>query len=200
MLIGNSSKDYWIVFTRSLQFIVILALITVPIPALNIDLFQALNGIAFYDVMGDNNLWSYFPFLKFNNNDVPYIVQQMQSISFESTNAFLGLGTISVYLLAYFAQVIFAMLVKIFKRITDKKFIKKSLLKKLIAGLFFNSILSMTMEGFLEFIVFGFLSIYARDTTTNGEILGLIFGFICISLVVFLIIALIWSIFFKNEK
>jgi hypothetical protein len=88
--------------------------------------------------LGDYDIWSYVTFLKFNNNDVPFIVQQMQTISFNSTNAFLGLGTISVYLLAYFAQVIFAMLVKIFKRITDKKFIKKSLLKKLIAGLFFN--------------------------------------------------------------
>ena len=75
MPIGDSSKDHWIVFTRSLQFIIILALITVPIPALNIDLLQALNGIAFYDVLGDNNFWSYFTFLKFNNNNVPFIVQ-----------------------------------------------------------------------------------------------------------------------------
>ena len=150
--------------------------------------------------MGQYDVWSYFTFLKFNNNDVPYIVQQMQFISFETTNAFLGLGTVSVYLLAYFAQVFFAMLIIIFKIITDKKFIKKRLLKKILAGLFFNSILSITMEGFLEFFVYGFLSIYIRDTTSNGEILGLIFAFICISLVVFLIITLIWSIVFKNEK
>jgi predicted permease len=58
----------------------------------------------------------------------------------------------------------------------------------------------MTMEGFIEFIVYGFLSIYTRDMTKNGEILGLIFAFICISLAVFLIIALIWSIIFKDEK
>ncbi len=77
MFIGDSSKDHWIVFTRSLQFIIILALVTIPIPALNIDLLQALNGIAFYDVLGDNNFWSYFTFLKFNDNNVPFIVQQM---------------------------------------------------------------------------------------------------------------------------
>ncbi len=119
MLIGDSSKDHWIVFTRSLQFIIILALTSIPIPALNIDLLQALNGIAFYDVLGDNNVWSYFTFLKFNNNDVPYIVQQMQTISFNNTNAFLGLGTVSVYLLAFFAQVILAMVLKIIIMITD---------------------------------------------------------------------------------
>ena len=125
IFIGDSSKDHWIVFTRSLQFIVILAVISVPIPALNIDLLQALNGIAFFDVLGDNNVWSYFTFLKFNNNNVPFIVQQMQTISLNSTNAFIGLGTVSVYLLAYFSQFIFAMFLKIVIMITDKKYIKK---------------------------------------------------------------------------
>ena len=77
--------------------------------------------------MGDNNVWSYFTFLKFNNNDVPFIVQQMQTISFNNTNAFLGLGTVSVYLLAYFAQVFVAMVLKILSMITDNKYIKKKL-------------------------------------------------------------------------
>jgi len=69
----------------------------------------------------------------------------------------------------------------------------------MIKGLFFNSILSMTMEGFLEFIVYGFLDIYTRDSSSNGEILGLVFAFICIFLSVFLINSLIWSIIFKDE-
>ena len=77
--------------------------------------------------MGDNNFWSYFTFLKFNNNNVPFIVQQIQTISFNSTNAFIGLGTVSVYLLAYFAQVALALFLKIIKMITDKKAIRKSI-------------------------------------------------------------------------
>ncbi len=61
---------------------------------------------------------------------MPFIVQQMQTISFDNPNAFLGLGTVSVYLLAYFAQVIFAMILKIIIMITDKKYtIKKFLMK-----------------------------------------------------------------------
>jgi len=55
------------------------------------------------------------------------------------------------------------------------------------------------MEGFLEFIVYGFLSIYMRDTSTNGEILGMVFAFICIFLAFFLVNSLIWSVFFKDE-
>jgi hypothetical protein len=65
--------------------------------------------------------------------------------------------------------------------------------------LFFNPILSITIEAFLEFIIYGFLNIYVRDTSTNGEILGLIFAFICILLVIFLINALFWSFFFKDD-
>ena len=75
MFIGDSSKDHWIVFTRSLQFIIMLALINIQIPPLNIDLLQVLSGIAFYDVVGEYNVWSYVTFLKFNNNNVPFIVQ-----------------------------------------------------------------------------------------------------------------------------
>ena len=107
-----------------------MALIKIPIPPLNLDLLKALNRIAFYDILGDYDIWSYFTFLKFNNNDVPFIVQQMQTISFNNTNAFLGLGTVSVYLLAYFSQVFVAMVLKILSMITDKKYIKKNLYLK----------------------------------------------------------------------
>ena len=104
-----------------------MALINIPIPPLNLDLLKALNRIAFYDILGDYDIWSYFTFLKFNNNDVPFIIQQMQTISFNNTNAFLGLGTASVYLLAYFGQVTLAMFLKIFIKNTGNKFIKKKL-------------------------------------------------------------------------
>jgi ABC-type lipoprotein release transport system permease subunit len=55
------------------------------------------------------------------------------------------------------------------------------------------------MEGFLEFIIYGFLNAYFRDVSTNGEILGLVLAFICIVLAFFLLNSLIWSIFFKDE-
>jgi hypothetical protein len=37
------------------------------------------------------------------------------------------------------------------------------------------------------------------DTSTNGEILGLVFAFICILMALFLLNSMIWSIFFKDE-
>ena len=57
------------------------------------------------------------------------------------------------------------------------------------------------MEGYIDFLINGFLNVYTIDTSTNGEILGLLFGIICIFLTVnFLPIALIWAIFQKNES
>jgi hypothetical protein len=61
----------------------------------------------------------------FNDNQVPFIEQQMQTISINTTNAFIGLGTISVYLLAYFGQILLAMLLKMLINLTDEKYIKK---------------------------------------------------------------------------
>ena len=51
MFIGNSTKDHWVVFTRSLQLIVIMPMISVAIPSINLDLYSGLESIAFYDVL-----------------------------------------------------------------------------------------------------------------------------------------------------
>ncbi len=123
----------------------------------------------------------------------------MQTISFSNRNAFLGLGTVSIFLLAYFAQVFLAAIFKIIRMMSGDKCIKDKVNQYLIDGLFFNTILTITTECFLEFIIYGFLNIYTLDISTNGEVLGLIFAFICVFLVAFLISVLIWSTAFKNE-
>ena len=123
----------------------------------------------------------------------------MQTISFSNRNAFLGLGTITVYIIAYFSQVLLATVFKIVRMISGDKCTKNKVYQYLIKGLFFNTILTITMEGFIEFVVLGLLNIYTIDYSTNGEVLGLIFAFICIFLSVFLISVQIWSITFKDE-
>ena len=47
----------------------------------------------------------------------------MQTISFNTTNTFIGLGTVSVYLLGYFSQLALAFTLKIFIKITGEKFV-----------------------------------------------------------------------------
>ena len=123
---------------------------------------------------------------------MPFVNYQMQTISFNTANTFQGLGTVSIYMLAYFVQVALAIILKMFIKVTGEKYINKQLYQRLFKGLFFNSILSITMESFLEFIVYGILNTYYRDASTNGEILGLVFAFICIFLVFFLLNSMIW--------
>jgi hypothetical protein len=58
----------------------------------------------------------------------------------------------------------------------------------------------MTIEGYVDLLINGFLNIFTKDTSTNGEILGYIIAILCIFLTVnFLPIALSWAIFTKNE-
>ena len=84
--------------------------------------------------------------------------------------------------------------------ISGEKYIKKQLLKNAIDGLFFNQILSMTMEGYIDLLINGFLNVYTNDTSTNGEILGFMIAMLSIFLTTnFLPIALSWAIFSKNE-
>ena len=102
MFVGNACKEHWIVYVRSLQLIIIMPMMNVPIPSNSLALFQTISDIAFYDIFDKFNIWSYFTFLKFNLDiNVPFINQQMQAISFNVRNAFLGIGSASVYLLAY---------------------------------------------------------------------------------------------------
>ena len=52
MIVGDARGDRWVVYTRSLQFIIILALISIPIPPPLLNLLQELNKIAFFDILG----------------------------------------------------------------------------------------------------------------------------------------------------
>jgi hypothetical protein len=85
--------------------------------------------------------------------------------------------------------------------ISGEKIVKKKLLKQSLNGLFFNSILSLTMEGYIDILINGFLNIYTKDTSTNGEIIGFLVAILCLFLTVnFLPITLSWAIFSKNES
>jgi len=96
--------------------------------------------------------------------------------------------------------VFIVLILKLFIWITGGKFGGHWLLEKSIKDLFFNLILSMTMEGLLEFVIYSFLNFYSIDLTLNGEILGVMISSFCIFLAaIFLPISLLWAIFSKDE-
>ena len=124
----------------------------------------------------------------------------MQTISFNDRNAATGMGSMIIFLFIYFVQVVFALHLLIFILITGNKFIKINLQKNILKGIFFNQIISLTIEGLLEFIIYGFLNIYTKDFSMNGEIMGFCIGIFCLICVILVIITLIWALFTKNHS
>ena len=86
-------------------------------------------------------------------------------ISYSKTNAFTGLGSATIYILIYLFNVILVFVLKLYIWITGGKYGGQWLLEKTIKGLFFNIILSMTMEGFFEFVIYSILNFYLIDLT-----------------------------------
>jgi hypothetical protein len=58
----------------------------------------------------------------------------------------------------------------------------------------------MTMEGYFEFLVYGLLNVYTANSNLNGEVLGLIIAYFCLSMVIMVAISMLWAIFTKDEK
>lgn len=91
--------------------------------------------------------------MKFNSYDVPFINEQMKNISFSDRNAFKGLSSVTVYIFAYIMNVFAVAILKIYLIISHGKFGGMRIYNYLMMGLFFNTILSMTMETYLDFII-----------------------------------------------
>ena len=124
----------------------------------------------------------------------------MQTISFNDRNAATGMGSVTIYLFIYIAQIILVIILKIIIKFTGNKFVKKHHLNKAIQGLFFNTLISLTLECFFEFIVYSALNLYTKDFSLNGEILGFIISIFCIfCAIIFVPTALMWAIFKKDE-
>jgi len=85
--------------------------------------------------------------------------------------------------------------------ISGEKFIKKEKFNEFLQGLFFEKILTLTLEGYVDILINVFLNIYTLDSSTNGEILGFMISMIGLFLTVnFLPISLVWAIFSKDEN
>lgn len=84
--------------------------------------------------------------------------------------------------------------------LTNEKFVKKKLLEKIINGLFFNVLISITLESLVEFLVYSILNFYTYDFSINGEILGFCISLFCTFCIIFVFLALLWTISKKNKS
>jgi hypothetical protein len=114
--------------------------------------------------------------IQFDNTIQNPLIDQMQDVGFENRNAMLGLATFTFLIIIYFIRVSLSLIMKILVIIFKGKFYTKKIYKKVSSEIFFNTILQMSIEGLIEFIIFGYLNTITRQNTMNGEILGFIFG------------------------
>jgi hypothetical protein len=100
----------------------------------------------------------------------------MQDVGFNNRNAMLGLSTFTFLIILYFIRVALSLLMKILMTIFKGWFYTKKIYKKVSSEIFFNTILAMSIEGLVEFIIFGYLNTVTKEFTMNGEILGFALG------------------------
>ena len=94
----------------------------------------------------------------------------------------LGLATFTFLIVIYFVRVILSIFLKILIWIFGGRFNIKEIFKKVSDNIFFNTILAMSIEGLIEFIIYGYLNFKTADFTLNGEVLGFGFGVFSLSM------------------
>ena len=100
----------------------------------------------------------------------------MQDVGFDNRNAMLGLSTFTFLIILYFIRVAISLFMMILMLIFRGRFYTKEIYKKVSSEIFFNTILAMSIEGLVEFIIFGYLNTVTKEFTMNGEILGFALG------------------------
>lgn len=149
---------------RSLQMIVHLPMMQVIVPANVATMFRIIIPIAMFDLLDDFE-WDLLP-LHWKTEEqeqlLSRVLDQMEDIGYESHNGIINLSMLFVAILLYFARLILLLLVALLALMTRSCCsCMVSLRDKLLDGLFFNSLIALSIEGYMEFLISGFLGMVA---------------------------------------
>jgi hypothetical protein len=98
-------------------------------------------------------------------------------LGYESHASILNLGTLFILLCWWIFRVFVCGLVGLFAYLTGKG---KSTYQSLKQKLFWNDLLSVLIEAYIEFIIAGYLNMTAPDSDLEGEIASLYIGYVCL--------------------
>ena len=96
----------------------------------------------------------------------------MENLGYESHNAVINLGSMAIFFTLYFVKIIIFMFVKLYKKCAKGRYGSTSLYNWFHKTLFFREILNIMFEGYMEFLIAGYLNYKGRFDTFNGEIAG----------------------------
>jgi hypothetical protein len=115
-LLGYGNMEYYIIYVRTLQFLLIMPGIPIVLPANVVNYFNKIKSVADYDILSYINLWN-LPGLNqivVDQNAPIKISDQMQNIGYQNRNALYGLGTFTFLIFLYFLRLGLVAVIKYF--------------------------------------------------------------------------------------
>ena len=107
-------------------------------------------------------------------------------MGYESSNFLKNMSTISIYLLLSFFKIIFYLILWLFFKLFKIKLFKR-ILKKWSFFKMIGELLSLSFESYMELLITGFMAVKANLWRKNGDILGNILAYFCLSIAIFLL-------------
>ena len=158
MSISKDSTKYMLYLIEALQLVLYLPLLRFVIPSNFIMMSENIRPIAMFDVLENNMGWDASLLMKFDEESQlgEAISDQMNDIGYESTNSIKNLGTMYFVLQFYAIQVVFALFLALFNKITGRG---GNVLKNLTGKLFYASILIVCIEGYIDLSISSYLQI-----------------------------------------
>ena len=112
------------------------------------------------------------------------MLDQMEDLGYETHNAILNLGSLFIFGSLYILKVILYFIAKVFCFITG---VQIKGLDKFGQRLFFNEVLAIVLEAYIEWIISGYLNYVSQDFSVDGERIGVILGYVCLAVVILVI-------------
>ena len=113
----------------------------------------------------------------------------MADLGYDTHNAVLVLGSMGIFVLIYYFKLLLNLALKPIK---NKKVQK--LRSKYSKSLFFSEILSIVMEGYIEFLIAQYLNLSLPLDSKTGEVISLIFTFSTMFLTwIFVPVVIFWT-------
>jgi hypothetical protein len=175
-LVLSGALSYMVGWINSLQLIIHLPMLMTLIPANVGSFFSLILPIVQFDLIPPE--YSYELVLTFDENpdenfqhkfDIS-VFDQMKDLGYESHNSLRLLGSMFIFAMFYYIKVFF---LYPFLILTSRYFgVGRSLRASLKKSLFFNEIIVINLEAYLELLIAGYINLRFRLETTSGELFG----------------------------
>ena len=104
----------------------------------------------------------------------------MVDLGYETHNLILNLGSLAIFMTLYALKVMLYLSLLLAKKLTPKANKPARYIRK---GLFFNELINLLLEGYIEMLVSAYLQFKAPLMTTNGEVFSVFFTYITSTLI-----------------